>query len=84
MRLTDADLITEVIEMSGPKRRKRSARPAPRDLGYPVTSWMLQALSAECLLKGFSVRDAGRFRKTHDLLKLLETLDPDTQAEIAG
>ena len=45
---------------------------------------MLQAIAAEYLLKGLSIRDAGRFRKSHDLLQLLKALAPDTQAEIAA
>ena len=45
---------------------------------------MLQALAAEYLLKSLSIRDAARFRKTHDLVQLFKALDPDTQDEIAG
>ena len=77
MRLTATDLIARVTEMSG---RKQSER---RELGYLISAWMLQALAAKYLLKGLSVRNVGRFIKSHDLLELLEALDCDTQAEIA-
>lgn len=79
MRLTYVDLLESVIEMSDPNRRARSEH---RVQGYLFSSWFLLALAAEYLLKSLSIRDAGRYRKTHDLLQLLKALDRDTQAEI--
>ena len=84
LRLTAVDLITELIEMSGLEYSRRRERPERRELGYLVASWMLQPLAAEYLLKSLSLRDAGRFRKTHDLLKLLKVLDRHIQDEIVG
>ena len=80
MRLTSVDHLERVIEMSGLKRWKRSER---RLHGHLFSSSFLQALAAEYLLKSLSIRDAGRYRKTHDLLQLLKALDRGTQAEIA-
>ncbi|MYC68992.1 MAG: HEPN domain-containing protein [Acidobacteriia bacterium] len=80
IRLTSVDLLGEVVEMSSPERRERSEH---RVHGYLISSWILQALAAEYLLKSLSIRDAGRFSKTHDLLQLFKALDLDTQAEIA-
>ena len=79
IRLTSVDLLENVVEMSGSKRWERSEQ---RLHGYLFSSWFLQALAAEYLLKSLSIRDAGRYRKTHDLLQLLKALDRDTQAEI--
>lgn len=79
MRLTSVDLLESVIEMSDPNRRTRSEH---RVQGYLFSSWFLLALAAEYLLKSLSIRDAGRYSKTHDLLQLLKALDRDTQAEI--
>ena len=84
VRLTAVDLITELIEMSGLEYSRRRERPERRELGYLVASWMLQPLAAEYLLKSLSLRDADRFRKTHDLLKLLKALDRHIQDEIVG
>ena len=80
MRLTSVDLLENVIEMSGSKRRERSEH---RLQGYLFSSWFLQALAAEYLLKSLSIRESGRYRKTHDLLQLLKALDRGTQAEIS-
>jgi len=81
LRVTAVDLIEKVIEMSDPKCGEGAKR---RVNGYLFSSWMLQALAAEYLLKSLSIRDAARFRKTHDLVQLFKTLNADTQAEIAG
>lgn len=80
MRLTSIDLLEKVIEMSSWKRREHSE---PRLQGYLFSSWFLLALAAEYLQKSLSIRDAGRYRKTHDLLQLLKALDKDTQMEIS-
>ena len=83
MRLTAVDLITDVIKMSGLEYSRRHERPESRVLGYQVVAWMLQPLAAEYLLKSLSIRDVGGFPKTHDLLKLFESLDRRVQDEIA-
>ena len=53
-----------------------------RAFGHMISTIILRALAAEYLLKGLSVRRSGRFRKTHDLLKLLKVLDEPTRAGI--
>ena len=83
-RLTAGDLITDVIKMSGLEDSRRHEVPEPRHLVYAVASWTLQALAAEFLLKGLSLRDASRFAKTHDLPKLFKALDQSVLAEIIG
>ena len=82
MRLTAGDLITDVIKVSGLEDSRLSERPESRTLGYHVVAWMLQPLAAEYLLKSLSIRDAGGFSKTHDLLKLFESLDRSVQNEL--
>ena len=81
MRLTSVDLLEKVIEMSATDRWAQSEQ---RLQGYLFSSWFLQALAAEYLLKSVSIRDAGRYRRTHDLLQLFKALKPETRAEIAG
>lgn len=83
IRLIAVDLIDEVKEMSSLGHSRRRERIASRLLGYQVVSWMLQPLAAEYLLKSLSIRDTGGFQRTHDLLKLLEALQPDVRDEIA-
>ena len=83
MRLTAVDLSNEVIEMSSLEYSRRHERPESRTRGYQVVSWMLQPLAVEYLLKSLSIRDPGGFPRTHDLLKLLEALEPKVQDEIA-
>ena len=51
--------------------------------GYLLTICILRPFAVEYLLKGLSVRAAGGFTKTHDLLELYEALDSGTQNEIA-
>ncbi len=84
LRLTAVDLITDVMKMSDREYWRRRERPEPRHLGYQIASWTMQALAAEYLLKSLSLRDAGRFRKSHDLLKLLKVLEQQVQDEIVG
>ena len=69
-------------EMSGLEDSRLNERPESRTLGYQVVAWMLQPLAAEYLLKSLSIRDAGGFSKTHDLLKLFESLDRRVQDEL--
>ena len=58
-------------------------RHTTRTWGYAFAAVILRPLAAEYLLKGLSVRDYGRIKKTHNLLKLFNALDQNIQAEIA-
>ena len=57
-------------------------RHSKRAFGHMISTIILRALAAEYLLKGLSVRQSGRFRKTHDLLKLFKMLDEPTRDRI--
>ena len=81
LQLTAVDLLEEVMEGSSPRRWERSEQ---RVHSYLFSSWMLQALATAYLPKGLSIGDSGPIGKTHDLLQLLNVLDPATQAVIAG
>lgn len=52
--------------------------------GYVVSAIFLRPLAVEYLLKGLSLQTAGGYLKTHDLLKLFESLDPEMQSTIAS
>ena len=45
---------------------------------------VLQAFAAECLLKGLSLRENGRYLKTHDLHDLYEALGPESKPHVAS
>ena len=53
-----------------------------QSFGHMISTIILRALAAEYLLKGPSVRQFGKFRRTHDLLKLFKVLDEPTRAGI--
>ena len=52
--------------------------------GYGIAVPVLQALAAEYLLKGLSLREKGRYLKTHDLQDLCEALGPETKPRVAS
>ena len=55
-----------------------------RFAGQSICMPALQALAAEYLLKGLSVRENGTYRHTHDLYNLYEALDSKTKDFIAA
>ena len=55
-----------------------------RAVGYGISVTILQALTAEYLLKALAIREAGRFLKTHDLHELYEDLPRETRERIAA
>lgn len=55
-------------------------KPWIEDLSH--VSGVLFAFSAELYLKAFSIIDNGKYKKTHDLLDLFNSLKPETKSKI--
>lgn len=76
LRQTAYELYQTLEEQTLPYRFNRFA-------GQSICVPVLQALAAEYLLKGLSVRENGTCRPTHDLYNLYEALDSKTKDFIA-
>ncbi len=77
LRQTAIDLYQVLERQTPPYRFDRFA-------GQSICVPVLQALAAEYLLKGLSVRESETYRQTHDLYALYEALNPNTKADIAA
>ena len=71
-------------EWEAEMRRDTRGRERLRLRGYGIAVPVLQALAAEYLLKGLSLRESGRYLKTHDLHNLYEALGPETKPRLAS
>lgn len=81
LKSTAVDLNAERVRLSEPSDEGISAS---RAVGYVISATILQALAAEYFLKALSIRETGRFRKTHDLYELYEDLPEETRKLIAA
>ena len=77
LRQTANDVYQVLDQQTPPYRFNRFA-------GQSICVPILQALAAEYLLKGLSVRENGTYPRTHDLYNLYEALNPKTKAYIAA
>lgn len=81
LRRTALDLNAERVRLSEPSDDGISSS---RAVGYAISVTILQALTAEYTLKALSIRETGRFRKTHDLYGLYTDLSKGTRELLAA
>ena len=77
------DLHTSLNSLSNPQTYKSTNEEKKRLLGYATSIIVLRALAVELTLKALAFKRTGKYRRTHDLLKLYDELDTDTQAIIS-
>ena len=77
------DLHTSLNSLSNPKTYKSTDEGTKRLVGYSASIVVLRALAVELTLKALAFKRTGKYLWIHDLLKLYDDLDTDTQAIIS-